>query len=136
MGVEPFLVTASVNLILAQRLARRICGECRVETEVDEHVLREAGLTDEQIATGTLFRGAGCRNCGDTGYKGRVALYEVMPMTDRLKEMVLQGCSTAELKEQMISEGINTLRMSSVQKCLEGVTTIEETLRVTVSDKN
>jgi type IV pilus assembly protein PilB len=135
MGVEPFLVTASVNLILAQRLARKICAECKVETEVDPDALALAGFSDEQIKKATLFKGAGCRTCGDSGYKGRIALYEVMPMTDRLKEMVLQGASSAELKQQMISEGINTLRLSGINKILEGTTTLEEISRVTVSDK-
>jgi type IV pilus assembly protein PilB len=135
MGVEPFLVTASVNLILAQRLARKICAECKVETEVDPDALALAGFSDEQIKRATLFKGAGCRTCGDSGYKGRIALYEVMPMTDRLKEMVLQGASSAELKQQMISEGINTLRLSGINKILEGTTTLEEISRVTVSDK-
>jgi type IV pilus assembly protein PilB len=135
MGVEPFLVTASVNLILAQRLARKICTECKVETEVDPDALALAGFSDEQIKRATLFKGAGCRTCGDSGYKGRIALYEVMPMTDRLKEMVLQGASSAELKQQMISEGINTLRLSGINKILEGTTTLEEISRVTVSDK-
>jgi len=134
MGIEPFLVTASVNLILAQRLARKICVDCKVETEVDPTVMADVGFTEEQIEKGTLCRGTGCRTCGDTGYKGRIALYEVMPMTDRLKEMVLQGCSTAELKEQMIQDGVLTLRMSAIKKALEGVTTVDEVLRCTVAD--
>jgi type IV pilus assembly protein PilB len=136
MGVEPFLVTASVNLILAQRLARKICSECKVETEIEASVLAQAGFTDEQIKRAKLCKGAGCRTCGDSGYKGRIALYEVMPMTDRLKEMVLQGASSAELKQEMIAQGINTLRMSGISKILEGVTTVEEVCRVTVSDKS
>jgi type IV pilus assembly protein PilB len=136
MGVEPFLVTASVNLILAQRLARKICSECKVETETDGAALAQAGFSEEQIKRATLFKGAGCRTCGDSGYKGRIALYEVMPMTDRLKEMVLQGASSAELKQEMIAEGINTLRMSGINKILEGTTTVEEIVRVTVSDKS
>ncbi len=133
MGIEPFLVTASVNLVLAQRLARKICGECRIETEVDEQVLVDSGFTEAQSKK-PLYRGAGCRACGDTGYKGRVALYEVMPMNDRLKEMVLQGCSTAEIKAQMIQDGVNTLRMAAIVKAIEGVTTIDEVLRVTMGD--
>jgi len=135
MGIEPFLVTAAVNVILAQRLARKICNDCKAEVEVDAETLRDIGFTEEQIATGVIRKGAGCKTCNDTGYKGRVALYEVMPMTDRLKEMVLQGCSTAELKEQMIAEGIKTLRMSAISKCLEGVTTIDEILRNTSADR-
>ena len=134
MGVEPFLVTASVNLILAQRLARKICQDCRTEVETDHAALLQAGLSEEQIKGAKFYKGAGCRTCGDSGYKGRIALYEVMPMTDRIKEMVLQGASTAEIKEQMIDDGIETLRMSGLQKVLDGVTTLEEVLRVTVSD--
>ena len=136
MGIEPFLVTASVNLILAQRLARKICADCKVETEIEKQVLLDTGFTEEQIATGKVYRGAGCRTCGDTGYKGRIALYEAMPMTDRLKEMVLQGCSAAELKVQMVQDGINTLRMAGINKCLAGVTTVEEIHRCTVSDRS
>src|SRR5690606_24117739 len=102
MGVEPFLVTASVNLVLAQRLARKICEECRTEVHVERGVLADLGVPDAQIAGTRVFRGAGCRACNGTGYRGRIALYEVMPFTERLKEMVLQGCSTAELKDEMI----------------------------------
>jgi type IV pilus assembly protein PilB len=136
MGIEPFLVTASCNLVLAQRLARKICVECKVETEVDPQVLRDIGFTEEQIARGPLFRGTGCRTCGDTGYKGRIALYEVMPMRDRTKEMVLQGSSAAEIKQQMIQDGVLTLRMAAINKCMESITTIDEVLRCTVSDKS
>jgi type IV pilus assembly protein PilB len=135
MGIEPFLVTAACNLVLAQRLARKICQECKVETEIDPQVLRDIGFTEEQIARGPLFRGTGCRTCGDSGYKGRIALYEVMPMTDRLKEMVLQGSSAAELKQAMVQNGVNTLRMAAINKCLDGVTTIDEVLRCTMSDR-
>lgn len=135
MGIEPFLVTASVNLILAQRLARKICGECRQPLALDTEVLTQAGFTQEQ-SQGTVYHGIGCRACGGTGYKGRIALYEVMPMTDRIKDMVLQGASTAEIKEQMLQDGIHTLRRSGIEKCLEGVTTVEEVLRVTVADNS
>jgi type IV pilus assembly protein PilB len=136
MGIEPFLVTASINLILAQRLVRKICSNCKTEINVDPVVLRENGVAEDLISGAKLFRGAGCRNCGDTGYKGRIAIYEVMPFTEKLKEMVLQGCSTAELKVQMIAEGIKTLRMSAMSKAFEGVTTLEEVLRVTSADKS
>jgi len=133
MGVEPFLVTASVNLVLAQRLARRNCADCLQDFPVDARVLEDVGFRPDQI-TPTVRRGAGCRTCNGTGYKGRVALYEVMPFTERLKEMVLQGCSTAELKVEMIRQGVKTLRMAGVTKVLEGVTTIDEVLRVTAAD--
>lgn len=135
MGIEPFLVTASVNLIAAQRLARRICPDCREEVSFERSILQDIGFSDSQISRATLLKGTGCHTCGDTGYKGRVALYEVMPMSERLKEMVLQGCSTAELKAQMIDDGVQTLRMSAISKAMEGVTTIDEVLRVTAGDK-
>ncbi len=135
MGVEPFLVTASVNLVLAQRLARKICEECRTEVHVDRSVLLDIGVPESQVASMKVFRGSGCRTCNGTGYKGRIALYEVMPFTERLKEMVLQGCSTAELKEEMIRDGVSTLRMAGIEKIKVGVTTIDEILRVTAADK-
>jgi type IV pilus assembly protein PilB len=134
MGVEPFLVTASVNLVLAQRLARKICPECKEPAEKRPQVLRDLGMTEEQIASGTLHVGKGCNYCGETGYRGRIALYEVMPFADNLKELVLQGASSAELKLEMIRNGVQTLRMSGINKILEGVTTPEEVLRTTVAD--
>jgi type IV pilus assembly protein PilB len=135
MGVEPFLVTAAVNLVLAQRLARKICEDCRTEIEADRQTLLDVGFSEEQAAPGIVFKGAGCRTCSGTGYRGRIALYEVMPFTDRLKEMVLQGVSTAELKVEMIREGVVTLRMAGIRKAIEGVTTIDEILRVSAADK-
>jgi type IV pilus assembly protein PilB len=134
MGVEPFLITASVNLVLAQRLARRICAECKQEIHVEAETLRDIGFTEEQIQEGKLCKGAGCATCSGSGYKGRVALYEVMRFTDTLKELVLQGASTAELKVAAIKNGMSSLRMSGIRKVLEGVTTTEEILRVTMSD--
>jgi len=134
MGVEPFLVTASVNLVLAQRLARKICADCKTEITVEEQVLRDIGFPEDELSTVKVFTGSGCRTCNDSGYKGRIALYEVMPFTDRLKDMVLQGCSTAELKDEMIRAGVKTLRMSGLQKILDGVTTLEEVGRVTSAD--
>ena len=136
MGIEPFLVTASTNLILAQRLTRRVCKGCETEVRVPSDVLREIGFTDEQIRIAHLKKGMGCTACNRTGYKGRVALYEVMPFWDELKDLVLQGASAAELKAQAIRCGLRTLRMSGIQKCLEGVTTTEEILRVTAADDN
>jgi type IV pilus assembly protein PilB len=134
MGVEPFLITASVNLVLAQRLARKVCADCKVPHPVDRQALVDIGFKPEQIEKAQLVKGAGCRTCNNTGYKGRVALYEVMRFTDNLKEMVLQGAPTAELKMGAIKNGMMTLRMSGIQKVLDGVTTTEEILRVTMSD--
>ncbi len=134
MGVEPFLITASVNLVLAQRLARRVCVDCKREVELDQQAMLDMGVSEEQLQTARVVKGAGCNTCNNTGYKGRVALYEVMKFTDSLKEMVLQGASTAELKVAAIREGMKTLRASGIGKILDGVTTPEEVLRVTMSD--
>jgi type IV pilus assembly protein PilB len=134
MGVEPFLITASVNLVLAQRLARKICTDCRQQVRYEKKILEDCGFSPEQIASAKLMKGAGCRTCNGSGYKGRVALYEVMRFTDNLKEMVLQGASTAELKLGAIKNGMNTLRASGIRKISDGVTTPEEVMRVTMAD--
>lgn len=134
MGVEPFLVTASLNAVVAQRLARKICADCRIEVETEHQALLDVGFTEAQAKETKTFQGAGCETCGGTGYKGRIALYEVMPFGDRLKELVLQGCSSAELKAEMMKLGIKTLRQSGLTKVAEGVTTIEEVVRVTAAD--
>ena len=134
MGVEPFLITASVNLVLAQRLARRICSECKKPLDVEPQSLRDMGFSEETMKDLVIYKGIGCTNCNGTGYKGRIALYEVMRFVDELKEMVLQGASSAELKVAAARLGMNTLRMSGLRKIAEGVTTPEEVLRVTMSD--
>ncbi len=134
MGVEPFLVTASVNVIVAQRLARRICSECKAPAEKHPEALAKLGMTPEQLATVQPMQGRGCNTCGNTGYKGRVALYEVMPFGEELKELTLQGASSAEIKAEMIRLGIPSLRMAGINKIIEGVTTPEEVLRSTVED--
>ncbi len=134
MGVEPFLVTASVVMILAQRLARRICPDCKQPITVPDQSLLDLGIKPEEIAGLTLYKGTGCRNCASTGYKGRVALYEVMPFWEPLKEMVLNGASTVEIKLEAIRLGMKSLRMSGVQKLREGHTTVEEVVRVTAAD--
>jgi type IV pilus assembly protein PilB len=134
MGIEPFLVTASVNLVLAQRLARRICQDCKIPDEKHTEALLKMGMTEEQVRTAKIMKGRGCQNCNQTGYKGRVALYEVMPFTDPLKELVLQGESAAGIKIEMIRGGVQSLRMAGIQKILEGMTTPEEVLRTTVED--
>jgi type IV pilus assembly protein PilB len=134
MGVEPFLVTASVNAILAQRLARRVCKECKEPFSVHSDKLIELGMSEEEVRQATIMKGSGCRVCNDTGNKGRVALYEVMPMTDHLKDLVLQGVSSVELKRAAILGGMTTLRRSGLNKLAEGVTTVEEISRVTSAD--
>ena len=134
MGIEPFLVTASVNLIVAQRLARKICGECKEEMPAQPQTLIDIGMSPEDAASVKLFKGRGCRNCNDTGYKGRVALYEIMVLSEELKEMVLQGGSTAELKMEAIRLGMQTLRQAGIRKIIESVTTPEEVIRTTAAD--
>ena len=134
MGVEPFLITASLNLILAQRLARKVCSDCKREVPKDEKILREVGMTTEQIAQCKPMKGAGCKTCNNSGYKGRIALYEVMRMNDTIREMILQGSSTAELKLGAIRSGMISLRMAGILKIIQGMTTPEEVMRVTMAD--
>jgi type IV pilus assembly protein PilB len=134
MGVEPFLVTASVQLVQAQRLVRKICANCKQPTETPKDELKSLGATDEEIATATCQRGAGCQVCGGSGYKGRVALYEVMPFKDALKELVLQGAAAVEIKAEAIRVGMRTLRRSGVRKICEGVTSVDEVARITAAD--
>lgn len=134
MGIEPFLVSSSVILILAQRLARRVCSQCKVEDPIPAPALIKVGMSEEEAETVRCFKGKGCPVCNNTGYKGRVALYEVMPISDELKELILEGASTAEIKKAAIRLGMKTLRMSGLTKVREGVTTIEEVLRVTFGD--
>ncbi len=134
MGVEPFLVTASVNLVLAQRLARRICADCRQPVEKNVKALLDLGMKPEVAEKCALFKGTGCPKCANTGYKGRIAIYEVMPFFESVKELVLQGASTTEVKAEAIRSGMQSLRMSGLQKLAEGITTPEEVLRVSVAD--
>ncbi|NNL65683.1 MAG: type IV-A pilus assembly ATPase PilB [Myxococcales bacterium] len=135
MGIEPFLVASSVNCIVAQRLARRICDECKErDPEVTTEALVKAGMKEDAAANVNPMLGRGCSRCSDTGYKGRVALYEVMSISEELKEFVLNGASAAELKREAMRQGMLTLRQSALNKVAEEVTTLGETLRVSASD--
>jgi type IV pilus assembly protein PilB len=134
MGVEPFLVASSVNLILAQRLARRVCSQCKVEVEPPVEALRDLGVKMEEIGTFPVYQGTGCNFCSNTGYKGRVAIYEVMPIFDEIKELVLAGASAMEIKREAIRLGMETLRSAGINKLKEGVTTITEVVRTSVAD--
>jgi type IV pilus assembly protein PilB len=136
MGIEPFLVTASLNLILAQRLCRRLCKECkRPASNVDEKALIDAGVPPEKMGAFTMYEKVGCRECNDRGYRGRVAVYEVMPFWDGLKELVINGASTNELKQEAIRLGMSSLRMSALAKMMDGVTTLEEVVANTAPDR-
>ncbi|TDJ13185.1 MAG: type IV-A pilus assembly ATPase PilB [Deltaproteobacteria bacterium] len=135
MGIEPFLVASSVNCIVAQRLARRICQECKEpDTDVTAEALVKAGMAEDRAKNVASLHGNGCRSCSDTGFKGRVALYEVMPLKEELKEFVLNGASSLELKREAIRLGMQTLRQSALNKLSEGVTTLSEVLRVSAAD--
>ena len=132
MGIEPFLVATSVNLICAQRLVRRICSNCKEVLKVPEQAMLDAGYTQEELATTQIFIGKGCGTCNKTGYKGRVGLYEVMEINDELRELVLVGASALELKKKAVDNGMLTLRRSGLTKVALGMTTIEEVVRETV----
>ena len=135
MGIEPFLVSSSVVLIMAQRLARRICKDCKVpDPDVTPDVLRKIGMKDEEIAIAKPHKGVGCATCNKVGYKGRVALYQVMGVTERIRAGILQGASTDEIKKLSIEDGVKTLRMSGLTKIAEGVTTISEVESCTIAD--
>jgi type IV pilus assembly protein PilB len=136
MGVEPFLLTSSINLIAAQRLVRRICDKCKEPIEVTPEALINLGVDASEAAGGfPTFHGRGCNNCNDTGYRGRLAIYEILVMHEGLKEMILKSASAADLKREAVKSGMSTLRMSALQKVRDGFTTIEETIRVTDTDK-
>ncbi len=132
MGIEPFLVATSVNLIGAQRLIRRICTQCKEVLEVPEQALLDAGFTPEEAKSTPIYHGKGCQNCNNTGYKGRVALYEIMEINDELRELVLVGASALELKKKALDQGMITLRRSGLTKIAAGMATLEEVLRETV----
>jgi type IV pilus assembly protein PilB len=134
MGIEPFLVSSSLNLILAQRLARRICANCREEVKIPQKALMDAGMKPERLKQARPSRGKGCDECNGTGFRGRVALYEVMPVKEDLKDLILRGGSALDVKREAIRLGMKTLRQSGLSKIEEGVTTLEEVLRVTAPD--
>ncbi len=134
MGVESFLVASAVNLILAQRLVRRVCSECKVEEEAPPEVLLDLGVGEDELGTFTNYVGKGCPVCNGTGYRGRVALYEVMPMHEQIRELVLLGASAAEIKKESIRLGMLTLRRSGINKMMQGVTTVEEVIRASAKD--
>ena len=132
MGIEPFLVATSVNLIAAQRLVRRICSNCKEELEIPEQALIDAGYSPEEAKKTKIYHGKGCNTCNKGGYKGRTALYEVMEINDELRELILVGASALELKKKAIEQGMITLRRSGLIKVALGLTTMEEVLRETV----
>ncbi len=134
MGIESFLVGSAVNMVTAQRLGRRICSECAEPIKLEPHALLDAGLKKEDLDTFTPMQGKGCSICNGTGYKGRVGIYQVMPVSDSIRDAVYAGRNSDEINEIAISEGVKTLRMAALNKVKEGVLTLEECLRTTVGD--
>ncbi len=132
MGIEPFLVASSLNLVCAQRLVRRVCVHCKVDDDIPVSAMTHLGFDSDDANTVKPKKGTGCEKCNKTGYKGRVGLYEVMEITDELRELILVGASALELRRKAIEEGMITLRGSGLRKIKDGVTTIEEVLRETV----
>lgn len=132
MGIEPFLVATSVTIIQAQRLIRRICSKCKKKQKVPTQVLLDVGFSEEEASEVEVFKGKGCSKCSDTGYKGRIGLFEVMEITSELRDMILIGASADELRKKAIELGMITLRKSGLCKVRDGITTIEEVLRETV----
>jgi type IV pilus assembly protein PilB len=132
MGIEPFLVASSLNLVCAQRLVRRVCNQCAVEQPMPPEALVQAGFSAEDGKTVVPRKGKGCERCNNTGYKGRVGLYEVMEITEELRELILVGASSLELRRKAIEEGMITLRGSGLLKVKQGMTTVEEVVRETV----
>jgi type IV pilus assembly protein PilB len=135
MGVEPFLIASAVILILAQRLIRKICNECKEQIQVHPQLLIDLGIPPDEVKTFPVFKGKGCPICSNTGYKGRLGLYEVMPMKEEIKELVLSRASTSEIKKEAIRLGMKTLRQSGIHKVRTGATTIDEVLRATMEDR-
>ena len=133
MGIEPFLVATSVNLIQAQRLIRRVCSQCKQDQPTPAEALIEVGFTADEAKTLKTYKGKGCTTCNNTGYKGRIGLYEVMEVTDEIRELILIGASALELRKKAIEDGMITLRESGLHKIRAGVTTIEEVVRETVA---
>lgn len=136
MGIEPFLVSAALNVVVAQRLCRRICKECKeADTETSKDALVAAGVSPASAEKIQLYKGKGCSTCNNTGYKGRVAIYEVLEVTPGIKEILLRNGSSDEIKRQAIKDGMKTLRMSALTKVAQGHTTLEEAVGNSASDK-
>jgi type IV pilus assembly protein PilB len=135
VGVEPFLISATLEGIVAQRLVRRICPECREAYQPDPELLRELELDPAQLAGKQFFFGRGCDKCNFSGFKGRRAIYEIMPVTERIKRAVLDKASGGRLRELAVEEGMRPLRAAGLLAIFDGITTVEEVLRETVVER-
>jgi len=132
MGIEPFLVATSVHLICAQRLIRKVCSDCKMEIKTPLPALIKAGYSPDEAKTVRTFKGEGCKTCNDTGYKGRIGMYEVMEIGENIQELILVGASAREIRRKAEEEGMLSLRQSGLAKIKAGNTTLEEVLRETV----
>jgi type IV pilus assembly protein PilB len=130
MGVAPFNIVSAVNLIMAQRLARRLCEHCKIPAKFPDTVLKLAGFKEEELKTLNIFSPLGCEHCMN-GYKGRVGIYQVMTLSEEMRKLILEGGNALQLAEQAKSEGINDLRASGLNKIRQGITSLEEIDRVT-----
>ncbi len=135
MGVEPFLVASSTNLIMAQRLLRKVCLSCKADVKLHVEALRELGITEEEARKMNFKEGKGCVDCSNTGYKGRLGAYEVMPVTSKIRDLILDRAATSQIKKQAVTEGMLTLRMDALIKLKNGITTAEEVLKETAADR-
>jgi type IV pilus assembly protein PilB len=133
MGIEPFLVATAVNCIAAQRLVRKICSQCAEDMDTSPQTLIQVGFAPDEVKSLKVKRGRGCETCKNTGYRGRIGLFEVLLFTDEIRDMILTGASSIELKRRAVEEGMVTLRTAGLHKIREGVTTLEEVLRETVA---
>ncbi|MFA6033201.1 MAG: ATPase, T2SS/T4P/T4SS family, partial [Myxococcota bacterium] len=131
MGVEPFLVASAVLIIVAQRLLRKVCVQCREVVPIEPAVLVNLGMTEEQAAVTKIYKGKGCKACSNIGYKGRIGIYEVLRFTRDIREAILRGESTAEIRRIAIENKMITLRQAALRKLATGVTSLEEVVRTT-----
>jgi type IV pilus assembly protein PilB len=136
MGIEPFLIVGALNVVVAQRLCRKICRGCREKITVAPELLISCGISKSSVEKMSVFKGMGCNLCGGTGFKGRIAIYEVLPVTIGIKEIILKNGSAEDIKRQAIKEGMKTLRMSALTKVAMGLTTLEEAISNSSSDSN
>jgi len=132
LGLEPFLITATLEAVIAQRLVRRICLDCKVEYEPTDEMLMELELSRSEVAGRVFYYGKGCKKCNGSGYKGRIALFEIMVLSDRMRDKIMTGSSTQELRAGAREDGMRTLRDSGLLHIFDGVTTIEEVVKETI----
>jgi len=130
MGVEPYLISSSVNAFLAQRLVRKICSHCKTSYKPSAQELSRAGITKAKIGNRNLFKGKGCEKCLNTGYSGRLGIFELMPVSDKIRKLIMSGSDASTIKDQAIKDGMKTLLQDGIDKVIKGHTTLDEVLRV------